>query len=99
MSSGRGSHLIVDLTNRCNMMCSPCFMDANAASYVHELDMGDIKALFDNAVSFKPQRGGNVLFSGGGPTLSAIFLQCVQREKSMGFDRLNDATTGVRSAE
>ncbi len=26
---GRGSVLTVDLTNRCNMMCDPCFMDAN----------------------------------------------------------------------
>ncbi len=97
--SGRGSHLIVDLTNRCNMMCSPCFMDANAASYVHELDMGDIKALFDNAVSFKPQREVNVLFSGGEPTLSPIFLEAVQHAKSMGFHRLHVATNGVRFAE
>jgi hypothetical protein len=97
--SGRGSHLIVDLTNRCNMMCSPCFMDANSASYVHELDMGDIKALFDNAVSFKPQREVNVLFSGGEPTLSPIFLETVRHAKSMGFHRLHVATNGVRFAE
>src|SRR2546422_1153415 len=35
---GRGSVLTVDLTNRCNMMCDPCFMDANQVGYVHELD-------------------------------------------------------------
>ena len=27
--TGRGIALIVDLTNRCNLKCSPCFMDAN----------------------------------------------------------------------
>jgi 7,8-dihydro-6-hydroxymethylpterin dimethyltransferase len=97
--SGRGSYLIVDLTNRCNMMCSPCFMDANAAGYVHELDMEDIKTLFDNAVSFKPQREVNVLFSGGEPTLSPIFLEVVRYAKSMGFHRLHVATNGVRFAE
>jgi uncharacterized radical SAM superfamily Fe-S cluster-containing enzyme len=97
--SGRGSYLIVDLTNRCNMMCSPCFMDANAASYVHELRMEDIGAIFDNAVSFKPQREVNVLFSGGEPTLSPIFLEAVQYAKSMGFHRLHVATNGVRFAE
>ncbi len=97
--SGRGSSLIVDLTNRCNMMCSPCFMDANAASYVHELEMEDIKALFDNALSFKPQREINVLFSGGEPTLSPIFLQALQHAKSMGFRRLHVVTNGVRFAE
>jgi hypothetical protein len=33
---GRGAVLTVDLTNRCNMMCNPCFMDANQVGYVHE---------------------------------------------------------------
>src|SRR5690348_9356677 len=27
ISSGRGTFHVVDITNRCNMMCSPCFMD------------------------------------------------------------------------
>ena len=36
---GRGSVLTVDLTNRCNMMCDPCFMDANQVGYVHELSL------------------------------------------------------------
>src|SRR6266566_2176952 len=30
---GRGSVLTIDLTNRCNMMCDPCFMDANQVGY------------------------------------------------------------------
>ena len=47
IKTGRGTYLIVDLTNRCNMFCSPCYMDANAASYVHELDMQDVTALFE----------------------------------------------------
>ncbi|MFO0673128.1 MAG: hypothetical protein U0235_26515 [Polyangiaceae bacterium] len=29
---GRGAVLTVDLTNRCNMMCDPCFMDARTRS-------------------------------------------------------------------
>ena len=37
---GRGSVLTVDLTNRCNMMCDPCFMDANQVGFVHELTLG-----------------------------------------------------------
>ena len=37
---GRGSVLTVDLTNRCNMMCDPCFMDANQVGFVHELSVG-----------------------------------------------------------
>jgi uncharacterized radical SAM superfamily Fe-S cluster-containing enzyme len=97
--SGRGTYLIVDLTNRCNMMCSPCFMDANAASYVHELNIEDIKVIFSNALSFKPQREINILFSGGEPTVSPIFLDAVRHAKSMGFHRLHVATNGVHFAE
>ncbi len=97
--SGRGTYLIVDLTNRCNMMCSPCFMDANAASYVHELTIEDIKVIFSNALSFKPQREINILFSGGEPTVSPIFLDAVRHAKSMAFHRLHVATNGVHFAE
>jgi 7,8-dihydro-6-hydroxymethylpterin dimethyltransferase len=97
--SGRGTYLIVDLTNRCNMMCSPCFMDANAASYVHELEIDDLEIIFKNALSFKPQREINVLFSGGEPTLSPIFLDAVRQAKGKGFHRLHVATNGVRFAE
>jgi uncharacterized radical SAM superfamily Fe-S cluster-containing enzyme len=96
---GRGTYLIVDLTNRCNMFCSPCYMDANAASYVHELDTNDVAAIFERAKSFKPQREINVLFSGGEPTLSPIFLDAVQHAKSAGFHRLHVATNGIRFAQ
>ena len=97
--NGRGTYLIVDLTNRCNMFCSPCYMDANAASYVHELDMQDVMAVFEKAKSFKPQREINVLFSGGEATLSPIFMEAVRHAKSMGFHRLHVATNGIRFAQ
>ena len=66
---GRGAVLTVDLTNRCNMMCNPCFMDANQVGYVHEPDFEETKAILDRAVSFKPRRQIIVLLSGGEPTL------------------------------
>ena len=97
--TGRGTYLIVDLTNRCNMFCSPCYMDANAAGYVHELEMQDVTGLFERAKSFKPQREINVLFSGGEATLSPIFLDAIQHAKSVGFHRLHVATNGIRFAQ
>ena len=97
--TGRGTYLIVDLTNRCNMFCSPCYMDANGAGYVHELDMQDVTALFERARSFKPKREINVLFSGGEATLSPIFLDAIQHAKSVGFHRLHVATNGIRFAQ
>ena len=97
--AGRGSYLIVDLTNRCNMMCSPCYMDANGVGYVHEIGMEDVKAIFGRAASFKPRREINILFSGGEATLSPVFFDAVRHAKSMGFHRLHVATNGIRFAE
>ena len=97
--AGRGSYLIVDLTNRCNMMCRPCFMDANGVGYVDETDMEDLKTIFERAGSFKPNRDINVLFSGGEATLSPIFVDAIRHAKSMGFHRLHVSTNGIRFAE
>src|SRR5262245_35954861 len=64
---GRGAVLTIDLTNRCNMMCDPCFMDANQVGFVHELSWDEIKQLLDDAVSIRPRRQLSVQFSGGEP--------------------------------
>ncbi len=69
---GRGSVLTVDLTNRCNMMCDPCFMDANQVGYVHELGWDEVKEILDNALKIKPRRQMSVQFSGGEPTMSPL---------------------------
>ncbi len=56
VTHGRGSVLTIDLTNRCNMMCDPCFMDANQVGFVHELTWDEIKTMLDNAITIKPKR-------------------------------------------
>jgi len=96
---GRGTVLTVDLTNRCNMMCTPCFTDANQVGYVHEPDLEEIKAILDRAVSFKPRRQIIILFSGGEPTLSPHFLEAVAHAKKIGFYRILAATNGIRFAQ
>ncbi|MDT5268634.1 MAG: 7,8-dihydro-6-hydroxymethylpterin dimethyltransferase [Acidobacteriota bacterium] len=96
---GRGAVLTVDLTNRCNMMCNPCFMDANQVGYVHEPTYEDTKAILDRAISFKPRRQIIILFSGGEPTLSPYFLDAVAYAKKVGFYRILAATNGIRYAE
>lgn len=96
---GRGAVLTVDLTNRCNMMCNPCFMDANQVGYVHEPSLDDIKAILDRAISFKPRRQCIILFSGGEPTLAPSFLEAVRYAKKIGFYRILAATNGIRFAQ
>ncbi len=96
---GRGSVLTIDLTNRCNMMCDPCFMDANQVGFVHELSWEDIKTLLDNAISIKPRRQMSVQFSGGEPTLSPYFLDAVRYAKKVGYNSVQAATNGIEFAK
>ena len=96
---GRGGVLTVDLTNRCNMMCDPCFMDANQVGYVHELTWEEIKKILDDAVSVKPRRQMSVQFSGGEPTLSPYFLDAIRYARKKGYFAVQCATNGVRFAQ
>src|SRR6185312_4253004 len=96
---GRGSVLTIDLTNRCNMMCDPCFMDANQVGFVHELTWEDIQTLLDNAISIKPRRQMSVQFSGGEPTLSPYFLDAVRYSRKVGYNSVQAATNGIEFAK
>jgi uncharacterized radical SAM superfamily Fe-S cluster-containing enzyme len=96
---GRGSVLTIDLTNRCNMMCDPCFMDANQVGFVHELSWADIKTLLDNAISIKPKRQMSVQFSGGEPTMSPHFLEAVRYAVKVGYSSVQAATNGIEFAK
>src|SRR5881227_2478860 len=99
ITHGRGSVLTVDLTNRCNMMCDPCFMDANQVGFVHELSWEDIQTLLDNAISIKPRRQMSVQFSGGEPTLSPYFLDAVRYARKVGYQSVQAATNGIEFAK
>ncbi len=81
---GRGAVLTIDLTNRCNMMCDPCFMDANQIGFVHELT---------------PRRQLSVQFSGGEPTLSPHFLDAVRYARKVGYEVVQVATNGIEFAK
>jgi len=96
---GRGSVLTIDLTNRCNMMCDPCFMDANQVGFVHELTWDEIKTMLDNAMSIKPRRQMSVQFSGGEPTLSPYFLDAVAYSRKVGYNSVQAASNGIEFAK
>ena len=99
VTHGRGSVLTIDLTNRCNMMCDPCFMDANQVGFVHELTWEEIKTMLDNAITVKPRRQMSVQFSGGEPTLSPYFLDAVAYSRKVGYNRVQAASNGIEFAK
>ena len=96
---GRGAVLTVDLTNRCNMMCDPCFMDANQVGFVHELSFDDVKDILDKAISIKPRRQMSVQFSGGEPTISPHFLDSIRYSRKVGYNSVQCATNGIEFAK
>lgn len=96
---GRGAVLTVDLTNRCNMMCDPCFMDANQVGYVHELSWDEIKKILDDAADVRPRRQMSIQFSGGEPTLSPHFLDAIRYAREKGYFAVQCATNGLRFAQ
>jgi uncharacterized radical SAM superfamily Fe-S cluster-containing enzyme len=96
---GRGSVLTVDLTNRCNMMCDPCFMDANQVGFVHELTWEDVKEILDNAIKIKPRRQMSVQFSGGEPTMSPYFFDAIRYARKLGYNSVQAATNGIEFAK
>jgi uncharacterized radical SAM superfamily Fe-S cluster-containing enzyme len=96
---GRGSVLTVDLTNRCNMMCDPCFMDANQVGFVHELTWEDVKEILDNALQIKPRRQMSVQFSGGEPTMSPYFMDAIRYARKLGYNSVQAATNGIEFAK
>src|SRR5215475_11690487 len=96
---GRGAVLTIDLTNRCNMMCDPCFMDANQVGFVHELSWEEIQTMLDNAISIKPRRQLSVQFSGGEPTLSPYFIDAIKYSRKVGYNSVQAATNGIEFAK
>lgn len=96
---GRGGVLTIDLTNRCDMMCNPCFMNANQVGYVHELTLDEVKRLIDNALTIRPKRQISIQFSGGEPTLSPIFLEAIAYARQKGYFSVQAATNGIRFAQ
>ena len=96
---GRGAVLTVDLTNRCNMMCDPCFMDANQVGFVHELGMDEIKEILDNAITIKPRRQMSVQFSGGEPSISPHFIEAIKYARKVGYNSVQAATNGIEFAK
>ena len=96
---GRGSVLTVDLTNRCNMMCDPCFMDANQVGYVHELSWEEIQEIMRNAIEIKPKRQMSIQFSGGEPTMSPYFIKAIKFARELGYNSVQCATNGIEFAK
>ena len=95
---GRGAVLTVDLTNRCNMMCDPCFMDANQVGFVHEFRMG--RDQDDSRQRHHDQAAAadvGASFPAAEPTMSPYFLKAVKYCREIGYNSVQAATNALSS--
>ncbi len=85
----------VDLTNRCNLTCPVCFANANAAGYLYEPDLDQIRTMLNALRNERPVDGRVVQFSGGEPTVHPKFIEILEMATEMGFTHLQAATNGI----
>ena len=65
----------VDLTNRCNLTCPVCFANANAAGYLYEPDLIQVRTMLQALRDERPVDARTVQFSGGEPTIHPNFIE------------------------
>ena len=85
----------VDLTNRCNLTCPVCFANANAAGYLYEPSLDQVRRMLEALRREAPVANRIVQFSGGEPTIYPHFLEALRMAKEMGFSHLQAATNGI----
>jgi 7,8-dihydro-6-hydroxymethylpterin dimethyltransferase len=86
----------VDLTNRCDLTCPVCFANANAAGFVYEPTLEQIRRMLRQLREMQPVAGRIIQFSGGEPTLHPQFPEALKTAKELGFSHIQVATNGIR---
>lgn len=85
----------VDLTNRCNLTCPICFANANAAGYLYEPTLEQVRRMLQALRNEKPVANRIVQFAGGEPTIYPHFFEAIKMAKEMGFSHVQCATNGI----
>jgi tetraether lipid synthase len=86
----------IDLTNRCNLNCDFCFVNAKACGYVYEPTFDQVVEMLTLLRSEKPVPAPAVQFSGGEPTMRDDLVEIIRKAKQLGFNQVQIATNGVR---
>jgi len=89
---------IIDITNRCNLRCPPCFANAGRSGYVYEPSKEQIRDMLLNLRNNKPVPTYAIQFSGGEPTLRDDLPELIEMAKELGFLHIEVNTNGIRFA-
>ena len=86
-------------TNRCNLRCNYCFMNAGAAGYVYEPTLDQIRQLMQQARDEKPMGSKAIQITGGEPTIRDDLFEIIRMAKELGFSHVQVNTNGLKLAE
>ena len=86
-------------TNRCDLRCSYCFMNAGAAGYVYEPTLDQIRELLLQARNARPLGSKALQITGGEPTIREDLFDIIRMAKEVGFSHIQVNTNGLKLAE
>jgi len=87
------------LTNRCNLRCSYCFMNAGAAGKIYEPTLDQIRDLMIQARNERPMGSKALQLTGGEPTIRDDLIDIINMAKEVGFSHVQVNTNGLRLAD
>jgi len=86
-------------TNRCNLRCSYCFMNAGASGVVYEPSLDELRMLMQQARDEKPIGSKAIQITGGEPTVRDDLFEIIRIAKEVGFLHVQVHTNGLKLAE
>jgi len=87
------------ITNRCNLRCSYCFMNAGTSGTVYEPSLEDIRKLMLQARNQKPMGSKAIQITGGEPTIRDDLFEIIRVAKEVGFSHIQVNTNGIKLSE
>jgi len=87
------------ITNRCNLRCSYCFMNAGASGRVYEPTLEKLKELMIMARNERPMGSKAIQITGGEPTIREDLLDIVNAASELGFSHIQVNTNAIKLAD
>jgi uncharacterized radical SAM superfamily Fe-S cluster-containing enzyme len=87
------------VTNRCDLRCNYCFMNAGATGKVYEPSLDQIREMLLQARNQKPIGSKALQITGGEPTIRENLFDIVRMAKDIGYSHVQVNTNGIKLAE
>lgn len=87
------------VTNRCNLRCSYCFLNAGSTGYVYEPSLEELEKMIEQARKAKPVGSKSIQITGGEPTVRDDLFEIIDVADEKGFVHIQLNTNGIAIAE